>query len=428
MNAINKFRINFKLRQHTPIIHFQHDHYGATLRATEVKPKLDRFLCEKMPSIPALKEHAHLADKVRRAIDNKQSLYKMAFEAPSGRSLSLPIARSYYGAKAGAVKERIGRETAMLDHSPYFANEDKIKFKSDEIKEFKADELRYGLKADELISATIFSFDKKLLACIQEALPFFFAYENFGNRQNKGFGCFEVESINQERINQTNAELLTDVYSTVYEKAIKGKWYEEIQKDYKLLKAGRGSNDHDGYAKSKLFKYFAQLPSPIRWEKRRIKKQINDKRLGSDTYILKVNKVNKDNQNTSPIDVNMRQSWDDDGSFDYKYIRVLLGQAEQFEFQAEPKKLVVKIDGGEIDRFKSPITFKVYRGKLYLCASKIPEDLGIFNNTYHFSVKGRNGERKLESLKAPSSFDMDAFLDFALNDPDQPLENYTKIS
>ena len=36
------------LKQHTPLIHFQHDQYGATLRASEVKPKLDRFILMKL--------------------------------------------------------------------------------------------------------------------------------------------------------------------------------------------------------------------------------------------------------------------------------------------------------------------------------------------------------------------------------------------
>jgi len=35
------YKLEFTLKQHTPIIHFQHDQDGATLRATEVKPKLD---------------------------------------------------------------------------------------------------------------------------------------------------------------------------------------------------------------------------------------------------------------------------------------------------------------------------------------------------------------------------------------------------
>ena len=38
------YQIKFTLKQHTPIIHFQHGQVGATLRATEVKPKLDRFI------------------------------------------------------------------------------------------------------------------------------------------------------------------------------------------------------------------------------------------------------------------------------------------------------------------------------------------------------------------------------------------------
>ena len=33
-----------KLKQHTPLIHFQHDQEGATLRASEVKPKLDKYI------------------------------------------------------------------------------------------------------------------------------------------------------------------------------------------------------------------------------------------------------------------------------------------------------------------------------------------------------------------------------------------------
>ena len=41
-------KLEIKLKQHTPLIHFQHDQEGATLRASEVKPKLDRFIIDKM--------------------------------------------------------------------------------------------------------------------------------------------------------------------------------------------------------------------------------------------------------------------------------------------------------------------------------------------------------------------------------------------
>ena len=36
--------LTIKLKQHTPLIHFQHDQEDATLRASEVKPKLDKYI------------------------------------------------------------------------------------------------------------------------------------------------------------------------------------------------------------------------------------------------------------------------------------------------------------------------------------------------------------------------------------------------
>ena len=42
------YKLEVKLKQHTPLIHFQHDQEGATLRASEVKPKLDRFILTRL--------------------------------------------------------------------------------------------------------------------------------------------------------------------------------------------------------------------------------------------------------------------------------------------------------------------------------------------------------------------------------------------
>ena len=38
------YSISFTLKQHTPLIHFQHNLPGATLRSTELKSALDKFL------------------------------------------------------------------------------------------------------------------------------------------------------------------------------------------------------------------------------------------------------------------------------------------------------------------------------------------------------------------------------------------------
>lgn len=45
---MNDWQKEYKLVQHTPLIHFQHSEPHACLRATEVKPKLDRFLIEQL--------------------------------------------------------------------------------------------------------------------------------------------------------------------------------------------------------------------------------------------------------------------------------------------------------------------------------------------------------------------------------------------
>ncbi len=49
---MSNFKLEFKLIQHTPIIHFQSYQDGATLRATELKPKLDKFLLSKNSKLP----------------------------------------------------------------------------------------------------------------------------------------------------------------------------------------------------------------------------------------------------------------------------------------------------------------------------------------------------------------------------------------
>ena len=39
--------LKYELVQQTPMIHFQHNETGACIRASELKPKLDRFLIKK---------------------------------------------------------------------------------------------------------------------------------------------------------------------------------------------------------------------------------------------------------------------------------------------------------------------------------------------------------------------------------------------
>ncbi|MGB5975992.1 MAG: hypothetical protein WBG62_01175, partial [Cyclobacteriaceae bacterium] len=338
MKAINTFRINYTLRQHTPIIHFQHDHYGATLRATEVKPKLDRFLRDKMPTMSNLKEHAHLADKVRRAMKNKQSLYKMAFEASAESNYYVPVSQKINKDELKAITQKQKISVVGMNNTTYFANEEATKDLPQKVD--KLDKLRVALQAkgdNAYINGHIICFDKPLRECIEKVLPYFFAYENFGTRQNKGFGCFEVMEVRDKEITHTHEELLRPLYTIIYRKRIRedsqrnaSQWQKTTKNDYDLLKRGAPKKT------SKLKKHFAK--DEIGWEKDWLK----GKAAG----------------NRNLIDDN------------YRFIRAVLGLPGMYDIQPGKTKISVKVkdtDTSEhaIDRFRSPITFKVYDDVFY---------------------------------------------------------------
>ena len=135
------------LQQQTPLIHFQHDEPGACLRASEVKPKLDRFLREQ------------LGDKIKQEwrIGKTEALdYKMRFAAKGEPQIEDP-------------------------HKLYFGNMGVPRA-----------EYRKTVFYREGIEMTILCLPPDLSDIIHELLPYFFALHAFGTRSGKGFGCFAL--------------------------------------------------------------------------------------------------------------------------------------------------------------------------------------------------------------------------------------------
>ncbi|MEL7223220.1 MAG: hypothetical protein AAGJ93_17980, partial [Bacteroidota bacterium] len=93
------FKKVFHLKQHTPLIHFQHEQSGATLRATEVKAKLDRFILDNYQKLKTLIPTNQAAiNLLQNAVENKKgNLYKMRIVAP-------PSPPAYYFFKSGKIK------------------------------------------------------------------------------------------------------------------------------------------------------------------------------------------------------------------------------------------------------------------------------------------------------------------------------------
>ena len=173
----SRHRIEFTLKQHTPLIHFQHDQSGATLRATELKPKLDRFLIRKEKILDdngnVKKEYKRLFinnAKERKALDYKINIkaiknhsYKMHYETITNR---------------GKRKKNTFPE--------FFAN---IGLNSNIYYTF-ADEIRIEVR----------SIHERILTIIENNFQKFIFVHNFGMRQSKGFGSFTLERIDGRKI------------------------------------------------------------------------------------------------------------------------------------------------------------------------------------------------------------------------------------
>jgi hypothetical protein len=415
--------LTVKLKQHTPLIHFQHDQDGATLRASEVKPKLDRFVLTKLGNGDYKKgcdeakknkwligkgEHNALNYKLKVIVSNNERKEEYLIASYLSETKALPSLN----------KQRIN----YISPSPYFAQEKEngeiVKGKR-KWNDIKCKGIKY-----EVINVEIFSLADSMIDYIAQFIQSFFVCENFGSRQNKGFGSYSVDELvlsDKDRKMQLNLQndekLLKENYAVCYKKVLKdpslNSIFSTIVEDYKLLKSGKSKP----YARSKLMLY--GLESKKRWDKKFFKKQVNkefDNEDGDPYVLLDKHKDKMINDNES-----------------YFYLRALLGLAGQYEFLLENppeadnrNKLIISVDGGEVERFKSPIFIKVINGVLYLAANPIPKE--ILNKQFKFlvNIQGDEGyeNEPIDVLSTPKQFDLIEFLDFAMNDK---TLNYKKI-
>lgn len=371
----SKFKLCFKLKQHTPIIHFQSDQTGATLRATELKPKLDKFL-------------------IKYAFDNDFEKYKeylIGYKEPKKPTDRKMTEEDFLGKKAFDYKVKIlNQGENKIDFpkpfvkrgtngyvAPYFADNKSIEHQS-EIKLF------------------ISSFDESILTAIKKYITLFFTFENFGTRQSKGFGSYHLSDTTKDDFKKLIKQYHKPVYyfSNSFHSAKDA--LKEIDTFYRKLKAGLNPKANQGkHFKSLLFKYMCTKDSG--WEKKWIKEKFPEVVYGEH----------------KPINCEPPKS--------YHYIRALLGLAELNEYypNGQRNKLQIKIEGVKKDpddnkkvlyqRFKSPITFKIFESNVYLLHNDSYKEL--FGEKFYFRFKG-----KKEIISIPEQFNLDEFLKFVQNE------------
>ncbi len=358
---MSKFKLEFTLKQHTPLIHFQADQSGATLRATELKPKLDRFLLTKLGEgdYEKGKEEAKKRGWLIGKGEHPALDYKVKILHEGENQIDFP-------------KPFVKRGTNGYV-APYFADGKSIEH-------------------DKTINLTISSFKRDILEAIEKNIPLFFTFENFGTRQSKGFGSYHLSSTTNDEFQELIKQHENPVFHFTSSSKTSKEALRNIDFFYRKIKAGLNPKaNHGKHFKSLLFEYMCTKDSG--WEKRWIKEKFPEVVYGEH----------------KPIDCKPPK--------EYHYIRALLGLAELNEYYpyGQSKKLQIKIEGVKRDpsdkkkalyqRFKSPLTFKIFNNQVYVIHNESYKE--ILGEEFYFMFK-----KEKEKLALPQEFKIYEFLQF----------------
>lgn len=333
-------RITFTLTQITPIAHFDYDNecVTPTIRVTEVKPKLDRFL-KKMYSRShtdeSMPEDWFIVDSSGERTEALD--YKMHITPRANSSQQFRISKNDYSNKYNFLANMSGDEARSGG-----AREDAARF----------------VMENCLLSGQIVSFHESLLAFMNKPIvknltpiDMFFACTNFGMRQDKGFGEFVTNPLLLQGPSASDLfeEVLNSVYgnyvySTELEKGRKGVLRKEfndlepacrtIGKVYKRLKSGKENFVHV---------YFSQ----------------NSNSRVKDYTVSNLYKRSFENEK----DVCKRDGANADGAV---YGKALFGLANEIKIKEGTWTIGSRDEQNAISRIKSPVTFRVLYDTVYM--------------------------------------------------------------
>lgn len=366
--------ITFYLKQHTPLIDFQHYQEDSTLRASAVKPQLDRFLIGLMGGSKTASDNGWLAQT-----DNPNST------ALNYRMTIVP------------TNERDSRMTSQLLNSypNFFGN---MRANPNDNENYK----RFTFYPDPLkVTLTFPSVDGPSLAEFirtehREALARFFFRTNFGTRASKGFGSYYINK--EDFFYVSPSELNTDGYSFAIKSKdkpyneIKGNHYyvlfRVIELFYKALRGGIVEYGRNSYKFESLAHRYCKDKLHAVCDKQGIKDVLFER--------LPTNRNEYcDIKDTMGFSTN--EFWRHQGANVSKKIR---GQ------------------GGDLPtRMQSPLLFKPFKANkaftVYLVFKEKEVQLDTFLS-YHTVRASRNHSNKYVDLTLPRPFQLQDFFDYVL--------------
>jgi hypothetical protein len=391
-------KLKFTLKQHTPLIHFQHDQAGAILRATEVKPKLDQFLIRKYGGIEVITDtHPDwlIGDGQNPSLDYKLRII------PVSNPISKPIV--YTSTNDGKFRPNF---------PCIFGN-----IRDGEQKVFR-------ICAEQKIE--IISFNNSLRDIIHQEIKNFFFENSYGFRQSKGFGSFFIGDFPGDLL-YSNLYFTNNRKPNDYENL-----FLEIDLFYRCLKSGLNLKikNNSGiiidklYFKSLMFKFAKSQNPKEQWDKRTMRHALysDDWKYKNDIKQTGVFYDRKDPNGTVKFNASKPSERN------YYDFRDLMGLSTEqdwlFYHDKKITKTVHKViqtngveDSFDIERFQSPIRFKPYyninekRWFVFIITSAIPE-------LYLGATVNAANKSKSVPLTVYPTFNINDYLEFAINDFD----------
>lgn len=391
----NPYIVKFDLKQHTPLIHFQHEQDTATLRASELKPKLDKYILDKLGGWNDHNIPISWRVGKNKAQNDQQSLDYLVSIESDPTSLDQDI--------TGSIEKRYidRRGRSQFEKFPTFFG-----LMGDE----NAGSKKFVLYTKNQVKLTF--TNSELRSKVQEHISDFFMHHNFGTRQGKGFGSFYPENSSNIKTRQLKywfdvdtrqlpppRQTYTDTRTIRFRQYYR--LFEVLSIFYSSLRSGINQKwgPNPIYFKSMMFMY-AKYRMRAQWDKKTIK---------DDLFPTFLRKQKVDHPHSELLRY----------SSPTKYLlRDLLGLASRSEWFAEYDDTLktVSVDG-TIDRYKSPIFFKPLEDETYPGLFRVffESNQDSLSDIYDKEFEISNNSGLKTRLKTPpsSSFKIDDYLRYA---------------
>ena len=370
---MNDWQKEYKLVQHTPLIHFQHSEPHACLRATEVKPKLDRFLIEQLEKDDRFGDGRwkkwFVGDGSQQSFDYMMRITPNSEQVERTQSIERAIARAEHRPPNASFHEI---------HKNYFGN----MASGNNIQDTNRETFKESLFYKDGLTLTIRCFIPELLTLIDEHIRGFFMMHNFGTRQRKGFGSFTVDIRTEP-----NAPKGFDLVGKYCPNAYYCKLNDNVSADALLdavwvisafLRSGFNRGEGN-YVRGFVFRYFQRGKNPL----------ANDKAFVKQKVLRNVYNEATRGEHLHPYGNNVR----------YRYVRGLLGTNENSRFCRDPRgetredRTVHKIyihSAEGVERFPSPLLFKPIGKFVFILPQKMPDK--IFGSEFYILKKKQEEE------------------------------------